>query len=406
MIMGWWKGEKKVAFKETLHALKMWSKLIFGIVLEFRITVSDLSNSFVLGFREVFCESRTLTCYIHVLQGLTDKSSTSAKKLTNPKENLPKIKNDLKHLYLCKTTALFDKLSPFVQEIWRNDYNEPEYTDHAEKEYFSEEKTNFCICHSEVQQVTPATQLLESNHGMMKGSKTQDAVMDVNTSRGQAANVELPKMFCYLAHEKNGVNMRYPKEPSKIPSGQFHLMRLADLDVDIRESPNDPDTWSVNTYRSIGKPITDDDIEADARVCVGDLDYFRQDKDAIFEANERLCIVKKLDNGTYIGNCEDCWNELGCIGTWLVCFQQKQFPVTLSSYYENMGSRHKGGKHGRGKFGGRCIPPDQVVQLSKDETPEQYYQGMTVDELQEVCGKLDIPYSGQRKEQMVKSIMK
>ena len=73
MISGWWKGEKKVALKACLYLLVLWVDYIFGIKLEFRITISDLSKSFVSGFHEVFCESLILTYYMYVLGGLADE---------------------------------------------------------------------------------------------------------------------------------------------------------------------------------------------------------------------------------------------------------------------------------------------------------------------------------------------
>lgn len=403
MITGWWGGERRVGVQLTLYVLIHHVKQIFGLDIAFRISVSDFAPAFLNGFRAVFPGIRTLVCWTHAKKGLT--MGENIKLLVNEKESLPKIKSDLKRLHRCKTPAMFNAIAPLVLADWREELGESRYCETVEEQYFASERNCWYVSASGVLHITPSSNISEAHHGMMKGSKKRKALLDVGASMHRAVNVELPKLFQVHYREKHGVEIRFPGGFNEMPKYYFHLLKLVDISVDTRSSDTDSSTWYVNAPHRIGTPITDDDIMANDKACAGDMEYFEDDKERAFKGGLGLCKVTKRSDGAYIGDCHHCRKKLGCVGVWLIRFEENDISDNLEDVLKSLGERKAGGNYHKKHFGGCRLPPNLVVALPENETVRSYYERQSMDTLKAVCKLLLMPHSGRNKTDLVDQIV-
>jgi len=86
--------------------------------------------------------------------------------------------------------------------------------------------------------------------------------------------------------------------------------------------------------------------------------------------SERKCTWYVGASGTCIGSCDVCSKKLGCLGAWLIRFQESGSEMDFSVYQRSLGERRKGGKYGRQHYGGLRLAPNQVITVPESESIE------------------------------------
>jgi hypothetical protein len=410
-------AEKMSCVVLALLTLKQYTRTLFGMDLVIDISASDRADAFVLSVPMVFGLVVSLQCYTHVL-GQLEPSKGLYSKIKN-KDLIPAYRSDLRMIHICSNKAR-DVASKVIMEKWALIDQEVVASVHFTKWYLTGRYKLWNFSATGIPGLYPSGNPDERDNLNLKGSKTHPGVVGTNNNVSMYLSQGIDKLIAYDTTRDDVPGIFPPSHPSHDNTAVACMMTSADINI----PPTNNGTFYTNSYRNIGKVVTDERKMRYQKGQDGDLSYFidilssqrglvpsQVDTKVRYDATLMMircgaglcCITYNNARSCYIGNCELCYKYLQCPGVVLVLTKMDQLPArctTLEQSILDFAPSRQRGRPQKDNLGGRNkgIQEKQVAEKNEAfyfQAFRKYYTARSNDALERLVAsrlvRLNLP---------------